>query len=202
MSTRNRGSLVVLNPSELTNVRFRRSVIGKRGYRRDDVDAFLRRIARMIQEQARHAADATEPVTPVDVHHVAFRPGSLLHRGYDEADVDAFLDEVEEQLTMLCEGAISPTLRPMDVMDAAFARPPFGRRGYSADEVDALRDRIVATLRGDDELTPAQIRAATFAKPRHGEAGYDERDVDRFLELAEVAIARRDGSSAPLHKAS
>jgi len=59
----------------------RRIATLSRGYRADDVDAFMDRVSRYVQEGA--------PLTVENVRTIAFRPA---FRGYDETQVDLLLD--------------------------------------------------------------------------------------------------------------
>jgi len=69
--------------------RFRRRAL-RRGYKVDEVDAFLDRV------EATLAGDPIgAPVTAQEVHDVVFR---VRFGGYDEWQVDLHLDRVERQL--------------------------------------------------------------------------------------------------------
>ena len=64
-----------------------------RGYRRDEVDAFVQRVE-------------AGGITPADVDSVAFSKPPIGQRGYNEGDVDAYLDRVRLELTraLLADG--------------------------------------------------------------------------------------------------
>jgi DivIVA domain-containing protein len=75
---------------QLRQLRFRKPPIGKRGYRSEDVDAFLARVAA--------AFDRTGvAVRGSEVHGAAFTKPPIGKRGYDEAEVDAVLDGLERE---------------------------------------------------------------------------------------------------------
>jgi DivIVA domain-containing protein len=69
--------------------RFRRRAL-RRGYKVDEVDAFLDRVEATLQGEPIGA-----PVTAQEVHDVVFR---VRFGGYDEWQVDLHLDRVERQL--------------------------------------------------------------------------------------------------------
>jgi DivIVA domain-containing protein len=69
--------------------RFRRRAL-RRGYKVDEVDAFLDRVEATLQGEP-----VSKPVTAQEVHEVVFR---VRFGGYDEWQVDLHLDRVERQL--------------------------------------------------------------------------------------------------------
>jgi DivIVA domain-containing protein len=69
---------------------FGNAPIGRRGYAKNEVDAFVRRVARTLAGE--------DDLTASEVHHVLFGRPLLGKRGYDEREVDEFLDAVEDQL--------------------------------------------------------------------------------------------------------
>ncbi|WP_370944692.1 DivIVA domain-containing protein [Amycolatopsis sp. cg5] len=73
-----------------TEVEFGNSPIGRRGYAKADVDAFVGRIAKTFAGE--------DDLTAAEVHHVMFAKPLIGKRGYDEREVDEFLDAVEEEL--------------------------------------------------------------------------------------------------------
>ncbi|MFE0020418.1 DivIVA domain-containing protein [Amycolatopsis sp. NPDC059021] len=75
---------------DLAEVTFGNAPIGRRGYAKHEVDAFIRRIAKTFAEE--------DDLTAAEVHHVMFSRPLIGKRGYDEREVDEFLDEVEQQL--------------------------------------------------------------------------------------------------------
>ncbi len=78
--------------------RFRRRAI-RRGYKVDEVDAFLDRVEATLN------GAAAAPVTAQDVHDVVFR---VRFGGYDEWQVDLHLDRVERQIAELEERVAPP----------------------------------------------------------------------------------------------
>jgi DivIVA domain-containing protein len=79
-----------ITPDEVSRIEFGNSPIGKRGYGKEEVDAFVRRIAKTLADE--------DDLTAAEVHHVMFARPKIGKRGYDEREVDEFLDEVEETL--------------------------------------------------------------------------------------------------------
>ncbi|OXM53518.1 DivIVA domain-containing protein [Amycolatopsis alba] len=75
---------------DITGATFPNAPIGRRGYAKHEVDAFLERIADTISDQ--------DDLTAAEVHHVMFSRPLIGKRGYDEREVDEFLDKVEGQL--------------------------------------------------------------------------------------------------------
>jgi DivIVA domain-containing protein len=69
---------------------------GRKGYRPEEVDAFLARAAEALDALA---ADRTPSLTADEVHDVVFaKAGWGRGRGYDEDQVDDLLDAVESAL--------------------------------------------------------------------------------------------------------
>jgi|SRR5438067_4933415 len=75
---------------EIDRIEFGNAQIGRRGYAKHEVDAFVRRIANTLAD--------LDDLTAAEVHHVLFSKPLLGRRGYDEREVDEFLDSVEGQL--------------------------------------------------------------------------------------------------------
>jgi DivIVA domain-containing protein len=75
---------------DLAEVTFGNAPIGRRGYAKDEVDEFVRRIAKTFADE--------DDLTAAEVHHVMFSKPLIGKRGYDEREVDEFLDSVEEDL--------------------------------------------------------------------------------------------------------
>lgn len=79
--------------------RFRRRAL-RRGYKVDEVDAFLERVEGTLAGEHMGA-----PVAAHEVHDVVFR---VRFGGYDEWQVDVYLDRVERQLAAMEEGGVAP----------------------------------------------------------------------------------------------
>ncbi len=110
--------------------RFRRRAL-RRGYKVDEVDAFLDRVEATLQGESMGA-----PVTAQEVHDVVFR---VRFGGYDEWQVDLHLDRVERQLGELEErtggfaragAGRGPAMRdePAEIRRAPFPGPPMPSR--------------------------------------------------------------------------
>jgi DivIVA domain-containing protein len=80
----------MLTPDDIQDATFGKPPIGKRGYKMEQVDAFLDELAATL----RGAGD----LTAADVRAVTFAKPPIGQRGYDEDEVDAFLDLAEAQL--------------------------------------------------------------------------------------------------------
>lgn len=79
-----------MTPEDVHHVTFAQSPWGRRGYRMDDVDDLLDRIAAALS--GRSTLDAER-------FHRGFRPGGAwLNRGYHPDQVDAFLQHVRVDL--------------------------------------------------------------------------------------------------------
>ena len=115
--------------------RFRRRAL-RRGYKVDEVDAFLDRV------EATLAGDPIgAPVTAQEVHDVVFR---VRFGGYDEWQVDLHLDRVERQL-----GDLEERRR------ASCARPT---RDATRDRLSALRDEPMEPRRPSMPPPPMPTR--------------------------------------------
>ncbi len=110
--------------------RFRRRAL-RRGYKVDEVDAFLDRV------EATLAGDPIgAPVTAQEVHDVVFR---VRFGGYDEWQVDLHLDRVERQLA------------DSEERGGAYGRPDPRLAGMGADRTGSLRrDEHTGSLRRDE----------------------------------------------------
>ena len=98
--------------------RFRRRAL-RRGYKVDEVDAFLDRVEATLAGEATGA-----PATSQEVHDVVFR---VRFGGYDEWQVDLHLDRVERQLADLEERT------------GGFARQPGARGAMLRDDLPEIR---------------------------------------------------------------
>ncbi|TNC29539.1 DivIVA domain-containing protein [Amycolatopsis alkalitolerans] len=79
-----------LTAEDAYRVEFANAPIGRRGYAKNEVDAFVRRIAKTLQDE--------DDLTAAEVHHVEFDRPLLGKRGYDEREVDEFLETAEDTL--------------------------------------------------------------------------------------------------------
>ncbi|NKQ56685.1 DivIVA domain-containing protein [Amycolatopsis sp. K13G38] len=79
-----------LTAEDVYRIEFGNAPIGRRGYAKNEVDEFVRRIAKTLADE--------DDLTAAEVHHVAFSKPLIGKRGYDEREVDDFLDEAEEEL--------------------------------------------------------------------------------------------------------
>jgi DivIVA domain-containing protein len=75
---------------DIKRVEFTNAPIGRRGYAKNEVNAFIERVAKTLVNE--------DDLTSAEVHHVMFGKPPIGKRGYDEKEVDDFLDMVEETL--------------------------------------------------------------------------------------------------------
>ena len=200
----------------MSNARFPTAM---RGYRRDQVDAFMARLEGTLGLGPLMA----QPVTAEELPGIRF---ATALNGYDRDAVDLTLLEAAEVL-----GGTSGQVGPYGYVNAPaagspppdFAPPPGpgmppagappGRpagqetwqarvrdirfptnrfSGYAVEDVDAFLSRVQAALNGTaPPLTPEEIRGVQFATSRM-RRGYDEEEVDGFLDELERYVAGRD----------
>ena len=190
--------------------RFRRRAL-RRGYKVDEVDAFLDRV------EATLAGDPIgAPVAAQEVHDVVFR---VRFGGYDEWQVDLHLDRVERQLAELEErgGAARPRRR-MPGPDgrrtgcaAADARRPDGPAGRCrrrrcrapaarADGRDAARRSLRRPTRSAGAWPPCATPADAARRPR-GRAVRGDRHAAAAAAGPMAAADGRAGVRRPLRRA-
>ena len=122
--------------------RFRRRAL-RRGYKVDEVDAFLDRVEATLAGESIGAV-----ATAQEVHDVVFR---VRFGGYDEWQVDLHLDRVERQLGDLEERT------------GGFARTPAARGGFTG-----LRDERLEIRRSTMPAPPMPQRPLTPAAQMSG----------------------------------
>jgi len=171
-------SLQGLTPEQVRQVRFDPPQPGRRGYREDEVDAFLG----LVEATFRGQAD----LVSAEVRQVAFSAPARFDRGYDEDQVDSFLDEVERELDRraAARAASEGALRLATGADLRAVRLPragSGERAYPASQVDALLERGAAALDGSGELPAAEVTSAGFG-PVSALPGYRADAVDELLD--------------------
>lgn len=168
----------------------------RKGYRVEDVDAFLAR--------ARAAFEVPDDadVVAVTVRTAAF---PLVRHGYQVAAVDAALGRIEDafaarerEAALGRAGArawVGQSRRlAQDVLDRLtrpnrqrFRRAGFLRYGYRIDEVDIVADKLARFLESGEPLSVDQVRSVAFRMQRRG---YDEAQVDAVLDaVIEVMLA-------------
>jgi DivIVA domain-containing protein len=182
--------------------RFPRVSIFRRGYHRRQVDAFLNQVEISL-------AGVLPPPTAAEVRQAGFE---LVHGGYVVAEVDEHLDALEERV-ILAQSAFGGRRRGRVDPDSEaeflkteltapymkrFPRAGVLRRGYQPDDVDEFVDRAVAALDSPGTLTVEEVRAVPF-RPRRG--GYREDAVDDAMDrLVEhlLVVRRLDAEEPPL----
>jgi len=139
--------------------RFRRRAL-RRGYKVDEVDAFLDRVEATLQGEPIGA-----PVTAQEVHDVVFR---VRFGGYDEWQVDLHLDRLERQLAELEERtggfarqgvAARPPLRdePVEIRRSPIPGPPMPTRPLTP--VPQMAGPMVGTGTMSPMMAPAPMSA-------------------------------------------
>ncbi|MFG2054914.1 DivIVA domain-containing protein [Micromonospora sp. NPDC048930] len=148
--------------------RFRRKAL-RRGYKVDEVDAFLDRVEATLAGQPVGA-----PVASQEVHDVVFR---VRFNGYDEWQVDLHLDRVERQLAELEERGGVPGGRGGDPRMADRLGPPMrDDRGLSPVPQPPMPPRSMPTQPGP----PADRYGNRYDEPTGAFAagGYEGRRVN------------------------
>jgi DivIVA domain-containing protein len=171
-----------------------------RGYRREQVDAFL--------QAARKAYDVDEEETPTmtsaDIRRTSF---ALTRGGYATSSVDAALERLEDAFALrerehaLSEAGkrewLSSARETAQVILNRLARPEghkfsragFLARGYRTEDVDAFTGKLVAYFEKGTPLSADAVRTAVFRSQR---GGYAEAQVDLLLDaVTEVMLAVR-----------
>ena len=160
---------------------------GGRAYKKVQVDEFLDKVALTLMklevraDERRKSRPAEEPARASD--ETAQKP--------EERKPE---DVAGERLPQ------RPVREPAQVVEAPAPReaPPERFRGLQPAtsqssaldkaEVDAFMDRVQATLRGMDDLTPNDVLNAVFNPPAPGMPGYDEAGVLAFLVMVSSSI--------------
>src|SRR4051795_6987355 len=152
--------------------RFRRRAL-RRGYKVDEVDAFLDRVEGTLAGDP--VSDA--PVSAQEVHDVVFR---VRFGGYDEWQVDLHLDRVERQLAEFEERgggrAPAPRMQPETMRGGM----PADRMGPSMGRSAPPTERLPAPMRDDRPMGPPQMPqrqqmpAPDPYGPRYDEPAYEE----------------------------
>lgn len=167
-----------------------------KGYRPEDVDAFLAR--------ARAAFESDES-TDVDSAAVRTAAFPLVRRGYQIGAVDAALSRIEDAFAAReRESALSrrgarawvgqSRQLAQDILDRLtrpkghrFTRVGMFRYGYRVDEVDIVADKLAGFLESGENVTVEQVRSVAFRMQRRG---YSEAQVDAVLDgVVEVMLA-------------
>ncbi|MGB4779228.1 DivIVA domain-containing protein [Microbacterium sp.] len=170
-----------------------------RGYRPDDVDAFLIR-ARAAFES--YDAPGGADIGSATVRTVAF---PLVRHGYQVSSVDAALSRIEDafaarereralsqagarawvgQSRQLAQEVLDRLTRPRR---HRFRRVGLLRFGYRVDEVDLVADKLARFFEEGEPVRPDQVRSVAFRMQRRG---YSEAQVDAVLDATvEVMLA-------------
>ncbi|TDC54982.1 DivIVA domain-containing protein, partial [Micromonospora sp. KC207] len=166
--------------------RFRRKAL-RRGYKVDEVDAFLDRVEATLDGRPVGA-----PVASQEVHDVVFR---VRFNGYDEWQVDLHLDRVERQLAELEERGGSPG-RGTDHRMADRLGPPDRMGPPMRDERGPvpMRDERGPLPMRDDRGPAPMMPQAMPPRPMPAQAG---PPADRYGRYDEPTGGFSSGYDAP-----
>ena len=161
--------------------RFRRRAL-RRGYKVDEVDAFLDRVEATLAGEQSGA-----PVGAQEVHDVVFR---VRFGGYDEWQVDLHLDRVERQLAEFEDRGGrggDPRMQPEPMRNSSSGMP-VDRMGPSMGRSAPPTERLPAPMRDDRPQLPPQMPqrqqppapdpygggGGRYDKPAYDEPAYSE----------------------------
>ncbi|WP_158628553.1 DivIVA domain-containing protein [Saccharopolyspora rhizosphaerae] len=156
---------------------------GGRAYKKVQVDEFLDKVAltlmkrEVLAEQERKSRQAEEvPRVPDEVHAKPEETAStpLPKRPPRQPAQTAHPQPAPEVVQAEQFRGLQPATSQSTALDKA--------------EVDAFMDRVQATLRGMDDLTPNDVLNAEFNPPAPGMPGYDEAGVLAFLVMVSSSI--------------
>ncbi|MFB9906805.1 DivIVA domain-containing protein [Allokutzneria oryzae] len=178
-----------IRAADIGKVVFKKPARGKAGYDDEEVDAFLDRIEATLRGE--------DSLTAKKIKAARFKPAKRRGDAYDEDQVDAFLRRITRQLeddeladlpTEITERK-APPVRDK-IREQAFRPPVPGGRGYDEKQVNAFLERIEATMRGKDTITPQQVADIRFTPPRRGKPGYDADGVDALLDRLALSLTQ------------
>ncbi|MFF0264363.1 DivIVA domain-containing protein [Kribbella sp. NPDC004536] len=136
-----------------------RFAVGVRGYRMDEVDTLLERVAKEVAERDRRIADLERAVAPIvespEGHGFTSKP-------YD----DAAFDDTGTQQPILVGGEFPEPAEPAD--EPVVAEPPEVAEEAAADEEDEpeTRELPMAVQRAQDEYERLQAEARAVLEAR------------------------------------
>jgi DivIVA domain-containing protein len=178
---------------------FERAGLLSRGYDVHQVDAFLARASRALEQ-----AGWRSSITSRDIRRAGF---DLARGGYQVSSVDSALDRLEDAFAVREREALAERLGPDGALDELTGRArglrgrlvrPDGERfdrgsgfapGYAVADVDSLCGRLLRYFEDGDEMSVDEVRRAVF-RTRRGARGYAEPQVDAFLDrVVEVMVA-------------
>ncbi|MGW5055559.1 DivIVA domain-containing protein [Actinokineospora sp. NPDC004072] len=178
---------MTLTPERVRAVAFDRAPLGRRGYREDQVDAFLDRVEAALA--------GTDPLTADDVRTAVFDPASRVRRGYDEDQVDAFLDTVVAALSEREGRPVvgRPTTEPAGTAFLPLPPAPQGVRGYRHGDVARLAELLNAAVQDmGDAPTEEQLSKLRLTLTYFVGQGYDPRTVDALVDAWTLELRRRE----------
>lgn len=155
-----------------------------RGYRRDQVDAFIARIEGTLGRSPLYAP----PVSADEVSAVRF---ARAVRGYRTKAVDAALDAYVRELEDR-DGRNRMRSGDADQLVGLVRNVRFGTTrlsvGYDEQEVDAFLDKVIVALR-EDRARASDVKNVVFSVSRV-RPGYRQAEVDAFLDRLASEIVR------------
>lgn len=122
------------------DVEFGEPPLGRRGYHRGEVDAFLEIVTAALKDSTGHT------LTPEQVRNAAFAKAPIGRRGYSITEVDRYLDEVERELKSRRDAMPAPPLAPKLSLPAGRASSRHGSAKHAAS--DTVTRRVLNVVIG------------------------------------------------------
>ncbi|TDD81359.1 DivIVA domain-containing protein [Saccharopolyspora karakumensis] len=153
---------------------------GGRAYKKAQVDEFLDKVALTLMK-LEVRADERRKSRPAEEPEPARKPAE---NGEEPAEEPLPKRPAPESAPAV---EVAPTATPSEQFRGL---QPATSQSSALDkaEVDAFMDRVQATLRGIDHLTPNDVLNAQFHPPAPGMPGYDEAGVLAFLVMVSSSI--------------
>jgi DivIVA domain-containing protein len=168
-----------LTPEAITGKAFKKV---RRGYRVNEVDQFLAKVAEDVGRLRDHLRRGTVPVEPLLTPElVEQKTFNGAWRGYAMPPVDEFLDEVVTELRRM-HRALAEAEQWRSAPRAPL-QPP----------LHSARRSLPAPEPATRPLTAHDVAARVFAREPHG---YRVEEVDQFLGFIAIELARVNGDPA------
>lgn len=161
-----------LSSQDLLNARFNPPQPGVPGYHESSVVAFLLVAANSIKQLTPRLPSIPAPRTPID------RAAGLRSAPAPRTPIDRAFRRRPPR-------GQAPRLTSEDIGNLVLSSPPPGQCGYDEAAVDHFLDRVEATLRGHDTVTPQDVHSVVFPRLPEFTGGYHANEVDSLLGLIE-----------------